>query len=176
MGSVITYSNIESQAYSNIYEIIDNRGYIVDPRRKSMTNATVQKRKFVYDSDPFNKAVNFEDMPYIILELPVVTGSVYSVNGKYKTMAWSHRIIVRCARDGASNTVIDSGRVDMLDICDDLQETLNNFVRREELASWNMRKVVLEKVSSNTYAIDGSKDVYEAIFDLKYETRMAVST
>lgn len=176
MGSVITYSNIESQAYSNIYEIVDNRGYIVDPRQKNWTNSTTQKRKFVYDSDPFNKAVNFSDMPYIIVELPVVTGSVYSVGGKYEIVSWSHRIIVRCARDGASNTTIDVGRTDILDICDDLQQTFNSTARREEMAGWNMRKIVLEKVSVDTYAIDGSKDVYEAIFDLKYESRMAVST
>lgn len=175
MGSIISRTSIEGRAYSNIYEIVDNRGYIIDPRRKGMTNITTQKRKFVYDCDPFNKAVNFEDMPYIILELPVVTGSVYSINGKYELINWSHRIIVRTAKDGASNTAIDSGRTDMLDICDDLQETFNSFVRREELAGWNMRKVVLDKVSVNTYAIDGSKDVYEAIYDLKYETRMAVS-
>jgi len=175
MGNVITYDKIESYAYSNILSIIDNRSYIVDPKRKDMTNASTQKRKFVYDKDPFMKSINFDDMPYIILELPRISDDAHSVNGKYENVIGTQRIVVRTKIDGASNVDVDTGRSDMLDICDDLQQTFKNITRREELAGWNMRNVVLTKVRVDTYAIDAVKDIYESEYEISYSTRIAVS-
>ena len=172
--TVISKTNIESAAYVNLYAIIDNRSNIVDPRRKSMTSATTQKRKFVYDSDPFMQSLNYSDMPYIILELPSLEYSAISTDGKYKDITWSQRIIVRTAREGASTVAIDSGRTDMLDICDDLQETFNKDSIKNTQGGNNIHKLNLTKVSTSSYVID-NVEIYESSFELKYYTRLQVS-
>lgn len=177
MGSVITSSNIESQAYSNLLEVLDNRSNVADPRSSGMTNAAVQKRPFVYDSDPFERAINFSDMPYIILELPVLEDveESHSMDGKYENRIWRHRIIVRTKREGSSNVLTDRGRTDMLAIGDDLQETFKSRTVRDALAVFNMRSVVLEKLRTASFALDNSKDIYESEYQIEYSTRIQVS-
>ena len=173
--TVIDKTNIESASYNNIFAVVDNRSYIVDPRRKDMTSATTQKRTFVYDSDPFIKAILFKDMPYIVLELPMLEYEHWSTDGKYKDINWRQKIVIRTAREGASNVGTDTGRTDMFEICDDLQETFNKDSIKNTLGGSNIRKLNLSKVNTFTDVIDG-REVYESEYTLEYYTRLQVST
>lgn len=176
MGSVINYTNIESKAYSNIFEIVDDRTKIVDPKRKSMTNASVQKRMFVYDSDPFEKSINFDDLPYIILELPVISDSPesHSVDSTKSNISWTQKIVVRTKRESSSKVDVDRGRTDILDICDDLFQTFNSRTVKDSLYGFNMKHLTISKVRQDVYAMN-TNDIYEAEFELKFSSRLAVS-
>lgn len=167
----IVKDKIESYAYANAYDIINDRNRVKDPRSPG---SILNLRTFVYDSDPFAKGANFSLFPYIVLELPMIEYSKVSLDGRYKHVQWSQKIIVRAVRDGASGIGNGTGRQDMLDIGDDLQELFNSAANRETFKHLNMYFTKLTKESVDTLAIE-QKEVYEAVYELTYETRMQVS-
>lgn len=173
--TIISRTNIESAAYDNIYAVIDSRSNIVDPLRKGMTHSTSQKRKFVYDKDPFMHAINFDDMPYIVLEFPTLEYSAISADGKYKDIMWRQRIIVRTKQETSSKVDTDRGRTDMFEICDDLNETFNKDSIKNTQGGYNIHKINLTKVNTSTDVVN-NVEIYEAEYSLEYYTRVQVST
>jgi len=115
--AVVTKDTLESNPHENILSVLDTRSNIADPRNPTSTE---NLRQFVYDSDPFNKAINFSDFPYIICKFPTMTYSNVSSDGKRKYIKWSQQITVRTSRTGSANTRSDIGRKDMMAIGDDL--------------------------------------------------------
>jgi hypothetical protein len=168
--TIITKSNLESASYNNIFTTIDTRTYISDPR-----TGTVKSRIFVYDSDPLAKSINFGLFPYIVVELPELTYQSQSGNGKEKIIEWSMNITVRTIREGTNGFNIDTGRTDMQNICNDLQETFNDFAIRTALGVCNMHKINLTKISSDTVTID-QKETYEARYRIDFMTRLVISS
>ena len=88
----VTRTTLESGAYADIFAIVDNRANVDDPRN---SGNTTKMREFVFDSDPFDKGLDFTGMPYIILELPTLETTNPTVDGKTHEIKWSQRITVR---------------------------------------------------------------------------------
>jgi len=170
MTARITKATIESNAYSNIWSIVDNRTYVKDPRHPNSTN---KDREFVYESDPFHKAITFKGLPYIILEFPRMEYSAESVDNTVKNVEWTQTITVRVARDGSSNTRSNVGSTDLLAIGDDLNETFNNETVGSLLNQANIYHLRLTKISVETVSIQ-MKEMYEAVYELTYYTRLVV--
>lgn len=171
MGTQITYDKVESTAYSNMFDVVNNRSYISDPRHAGNTSNTI--RTFVYDSDPFMKSLNFADMPYMILTFPTLESQSQSADAKYKLLRWKHTLIVRTARDGASNSTVNTGRTDMLNICDDIMQTFNSTAVKTILQGLNMTGIQIAKVSATTDVLD-QKQVYESSYEIQYDYRLRV--
>jgi hypothetical protein len=169
--TAVTYTTLESSAYSTIFAILDNRSNISDPRNPSTTN----KREYIYDSDPFEKGLDFSGMPYIIFSLPVLEYEGQSIDGRHRTVMWSHKIIVRTVKNASSGSRIDIGRTDMFTICDALNKTFNSATVRDSLYSQGIKEVKLIKTSYDTTVIH-QQTVYESEYELRYEKRMAIST
>lgn len=167
----VTRSKLESYTYENVFSYVNNRTYIKDPRNP---NSTVNTRQFVYSSDPFTKAINFSDFPYIILEFPVLEYSRVSVDGKQKNISWTQKITVRASRTGSANTRNDAGREDMLDIGDDLNEMFNNETVKQSFRDLNMYEMSLKKINNDTYPLK-DYEIYESEYELTFMTRMKVS-
>lgn len=172
MGSKITYGTIESQAYSNIFEVLDNRSYVVDPRDPGARKL----RKFVYDSDPFIDSLNSDLMPYIVLSLPVASAAEDQVlDTKSGRVSWTHEITVVTTRYGSSNSTIDVGKTDMLNICDDIIQTFNSKTVRDSLRALEIAFVRIRKTGTDVTTING-KDVYTSAFELSYQRRITISS
>ena len=170
MGNKITRSKIETYAYGNILEVIDNRSNIADPRDVGGTKI----RRFVYDADPFVESLNFSHFPYIVLDLPTVDYEDTTVNAKHKRALWKQDLMVATARRGSSNTYTDIGRTDMMNICDDIHETFNKETVKAALRLLNIFNLKIEKVDQDMTLIEG-KDVYTATFEISYSVRLATS-
>jgi len=168
--AAITYDKIESYAYENIFAYIDNRSNVKDPRNPS----GIRGRDFVYSSDPFIKAVNFSDFPFIVVEFPIITYSEPSADSKKKFAEWEQRIIVRAARTNITVYFEDVGRSDMLNIGDDLNELFNSDAKRKEFEALNIINIQLRKVAVDTLAVS-QKEIYEAEYALTFRTRLATS-
>ena len=169
--NVITKTTLESNPHNNIISYLNNRNYITDPKSP---NSTTPDRTFVYDEDPFMKALNFGDLPYILCEFPTIQYSNLSTDGKIKTIAWLHQIIIRSARDGGSNARQSVGRSDLLSIGDDLQSLFNSEARKAEFRALRMYNLDLRKVNVDTLAIQ-QKPLLEWAYELKYDERIKVS-
>jgi len=164
-------SKLESYTYENIFYYVNDRTYVKDPRNP---DSTIKTRQFVYSSDPFSKAINFSDFPYIILGFPTIEYSKVTVDGKQKNVSWTQKITVRAARTGSANSRSDAGREDMLDIGDDLNELFNNETVKQLFRNLNLYEMNLKKVNNDTYAIKDN-EVYESEYELTFMTRMKVS-
>jgi len=171
MTAVLTKSTLESNSYANIYSIFSTRTNIADPRGSSSES----QRQMIYDSDPFEKGLNFGNLPYIILPMATVAYTRFSSDGKVKTITWTHRVVVRTVRGGSSGGSTDAGRTDMLAMTDDIHETCNNETIKQQLRDLGMGNLELEKIDSDT-GIISQRRIYETVFELSYQERMAVSS
>lgn len=171
MTSAITKTTIESNSYDNIVSYLDDRTIIGDPRDSSNS----KKRKFIYDTDPLHKALNFGDFPYIIVEYPVIEYSNTSTDGKVKNIVWTMRLTVRTALDGASQGTSGQGKRDMMSICDDLHSFANSMYYRQQLRNLNMNFVNLKKESVDSITI-AEKAVLESTFTISFSERLEVSS
>lgn len=167
MTNAIDNSHIESYAHNNIISFVNNRSYISDPR--DVTNSGT--RKFVYEADPFEKDVNYEDMPYIICYMPTIEYSKTSIDGKTKTITWKHVLVVRSSKSGESTFLTKSNRNDMLNICDDIHSLFNTESRKQDFRNLNMFNLSLVKTR-----VDNATDMYEAEFELTYDLRLEVTS
>ena len=173
MGTAtIVSTNLESQAQANILAYVDNRVYVKDPRSP---NSTQINRVFVYETDPFEKAINFSDFPYIVLNLPLIESSIPSSSGKHRKVNWSHRVVVRAVRDGSANTRSDVGKSDIMAIGDDLNALFHNMAVKKELQALNIFDIELKKVNMDNFLVH-QKPVYEAEYELTYWSRLATSS
>jgi arginyl-tRNA synthetase len=105
----------------------------------------------------------------------VIEQSNTSVDGKSKNVTWRQKITVRAARDGSVNTRTNVGRTDMMSINDDLFKTFNSETVKVILRTYNQFQVELTKVNTSSVSYN-EKEVYEAEFELKYYTRIEVSS
>lgn len=167
----LTKTTLQSSAYTEIYNVINNRVNVKDPRNAS---STTPLREFVYDSDPFEKGLDFSGMPYIILMLPQLVQSNHSINGKVKLLTWTQRIIVRTVQGGSSGSNPDAGRTDILNISDDLHETFNKTSVRQSLQVVLANNMMLNTINNDNLSLN-QRTVYESEFELTYDTRFTVA-
>jgi len=166
----ITRTTIQSNAHKNVYNLVNTRSSVADPRNANSSSG----RKFVYQVDPFLKGADFEDLPYIVVERPMNEKSAFSTDGKVKNVTWTCKISVRTAYRGV-NQVDGTGISDMWDICDDLEETFASETNKQTLRTYNMYNLNLSQSSQDDGISVQGKSVLETVFELKFMTRMQVS-
>lgn len=166
----ITYLTLESQAYNNSFSIIDTRAFVPDPRDPAGNHV----RTFVYDSDPFMNAYNFELLPYIIVSMPLLEHEFTTVDGKTRKLNWKQDITVRTAKRGVSQFSNEIGRTDILSIGDSLQALFNSASRRSDLRALGMWNSMIVKDDVSVDVVDG-RDIYESVYTLTYFTIMDVT-
>ena len=170
MTSAITKSTLESNAYENVFSILDTRSLVPDPRDKT----GLQRRKFIYDSDPLAKGLNFGEFPYIIAELPTMEYSKVSADGKSKEIKWSVAITTRTLREGANQASASTGRTDSLSIGDSLQTLFNTKTNSQTFADLRMFFTYLTKYDTSTPVID-ERYIYQSDYTLTFMERIVVS-
>jgi hypothetical protein len=166
MTAIVTKTNIHTAAFSNIYDTLNNRYYVQDPR-----TGTANTRVFLHDADPLHKSIGFTGLPYIVVGMPTVEYSNESLDSLHKFVKWKQELIIRTARDGASGSQADVGRTDMNNILDQIHTTFNSSNVKTNLSNWNMKKVKAETVDSDTLIVD-EKYVFESKVDVSYMVRM----
>jgi len=167
--TAVNFRILVSQPFLNIFSIIDTRTNISDPRDST------GGRKFVYDSDPYIKGLDFGDFPYIVVKMPIIEKSAPTTDGKHKNILWTQNIIIRTVRKGSSGGgKVDTGRTDMLTIEDDLNETFMNATIKQDLHNNGYKKINLDKINADTDNIS-QEDVYESEYVLTYQQRMRIS-
>ena len=172
MTDTITYDQIERYEYDNLFELVDNRTNVPDPRNRPST------KPYVYDYDPLDsveESVDFNVFPHIVVGLPFeVSESNKSVSGSIKRYTWKHTITVRASRRGAGNNKpAAKGRNDMNDISSSLHKFFNTPSIRKSFRDVKMENIVFNKISSDTNVYN-STEYYEAEFELEFSVRLTV--
>ena len=162
-----------SQAHINIYDTINNRSNIVDPKNPNNTS-----RNFVYKNDPWSKGSDYNSYPYIIARFPDLELDATSIDGKSKDISWKMKISVRTLIGGAVNNLNNesSGITDMYSIIDDLNQTFNSETVKASLRLNNVYNLNLSVVDNDEFQDSNKKRILETDMVLEFDTRMDVSS
>lgn len=136
----VTYSNTFSQAWTNIYNLINNRTNVADP----VTTNPSKTRKFVYAREPVMEDIKYQEAPYIVVG-PIgfkMPKDNQTLDTRYGPITFSCTIqIVTCDRaHGRRDTL---GQQDNDDIASDIFKTLNDASNRATLRSRGLPKFIM---------------------------------
>lgn len=170
-ASRVNNSNIFSEAWNNLYSLINDRSNVADP-----ISASGEIRKFVYSDDPDVKASDFKGYPYIVVydtnaNIPQ-EGS--SSNGKRKFVYWDCEIEV-VTSDRAYGNMEGMGKTHMNSIMDDIFSTLIDATNRQTLRGNGLYKFEPNASDRSTDA-EAQTKVFRKSVLLQFMTRMRMSS
>lgn len=158
------YSNITSAPYDVVFSVINTRANVADPR--DVTGA----RKFVWDAEPFTKAMDFSAYPLIIIKMPTLEQTQKTVDNFRKRLAYSQTLIVRTVKLGSGGSRSDAGHSDMQAILDALVTTFNKSSVLSTLRNNGLFSVKLDIINSDDLSLESQQVLYETELELTYET------
>ena len=172
MTDTITYDKLETYEFDNLFELLDNRSNIPDPRNNP------KPYEFVYDYDPLDsvkKNVDFNMFPHIFVgQAFEITESEKSVNGAIKKYIWKHNITVRSARYGAGNCKSSTqGRTDLNNIGSSLHKFFNTPSIRKSFGDVKMANIRFVKTSGSIDSYN-TIEYYESMYELEFSVRLKV--
>jgi len=128
-ATVVNNSNLLSESWQNIYDIINNKSNVTDP-----TTPATEKRKWVYSRVPVVKAVDFKGFPFIVIHPSTIDfGDTQSANRQTQTVSFSIEVEVFTCDRGFGNQ--DAKGMSQLDaISDDILQSLNAQSSRNTLS------------------------------------------
>jgi hypothetical protein len=167
--TAVTRTNIFSVPFDNLFTVLNNRSNIADPRDATGT------RKFVYDAEPFVKAIDFSAFPYIVLKQPILSMDQASADSRHKWLRYRHQLLIRTAKLGSGGSRSDAGHADMQVIIDDVLETFNSVMVLSGLRSQGMFHLKAEVVAYDDIGTESQQAIYESTIEITYDFRQLVS-
>jgi len=171
MATTVTKSNLYSEPWQNVYDLINSRTNVNDPV------ATSSKfRKFVYSRDPDVKDSDFKGYPYIIVNLaePEELDTAKSLDRKSKHYLWTVEIEV-VASDRGANNKNGKGRIHLNAISDDIIETFNSVTNLNTLNNNLLYSFKIEAGGTVTEP-NAEELVYRRSFILSFTAKLQVSS
>ena len=160
----IDKSNLYSQAYANIYNLINTRTNVVDPIDSTGV------RKFVYSRDPRVQGRGFRGYPIIIVNPIGIPFSNPSFNRKSKDLEFSITIEIWSSDDIVGRSDLGAQYLDT--ISDDLVEALET--NKSTLAGYGLHNMVIESSPADNADV-GNTFVFTRMFTITFENRMLLS-
>ena len=137
----ISKSNLTSQSFANLYNLLNNKTNVPDP---IFTNST---RKFVYAREPDVQNINSDGYPFIIIRPARITTRDYTFDAGSSWFDFEFEIEIRCTdrvrgKEGSGNYAIGIQYVD--EITDGIIKTLNDKTNRLVLNAYGMGTFLIE--------------------------------
>lgn len=167
----VTYANLFSESWNNVYQLINNRDNVSDPN-----SGTGQHRTFVYDSEPDVKSSGFDGYPFVIVYPSVFEQEKIdrsSVDGKSKQVYWIVEIEI-VSSDRGHNDAISKGRTSVDSISNEVIQTLNDATNRKTLRSNGLYFVNPDGGSQNQEPLAKEK-VFRRSIMLSFQNKLQVS-
>ncbi len=168
-ATAINYSNLFSQSWQNIYDLINVKASVVDP-----TTSSTEYRKWIYSREPDAKSIEFKGFPVIIIHPSTFnTTEGGSVSGIKKFMEWTMEIEV-ITSDRGYNNVDGKGLSHMDAICDDIIETLFKSANQSTL---NTNSIHFININSSRVVVEDFNNtlIYRRSIIVGFKSRLAVS-
>jgi len=134
MASEVTYTNLLSESWQNVYDLINNKSNVADP-----TTSSSEFRKWIYTREPDIKAGDFSQFPYIIVHPAAVNfPGRKTLDRKKSLIAWNIQVeVVTC--DRAFNGTDGKGATHNDAISDDILQTFLSVTNRNTLSTNSMK-------------------------------------
>jgi len=164
----ITFSNIVSQSWQNIYDLINTRTNVVDPL-DSLGN-----RKMVYSREPSQKGRDFTSYPYVIVH-PVTADFVNrSLDSNKANVEWEIELEVHSSDNMLHKDHSGKGNAYANQLSDDVIQTLNDSTNRITLRGFGMSTIQPNLVSTDVVNIKGDI-IFVRRFVIPFKKRLSLS-
>lgn len=170
MAARVDYTKLLSEAWQNVYDLINNKSNVADP-----TTTSAEYRKWIYSRDPDVKASDFAGYPFIIVNPAMMDteSAAGSVDRKSKSILWTVEVEVVSSDRGANNQE-GKGLTNNDAIADDVLQTFSDSTNKTTLRANNM---LMSMPSATGIVIDDfhNERVYRRSIILSFRTKMQVS-
>jgi len=156
----ITYSNMVSQAYANLYNLINDRDNVPNPNDNSGTT------KFVYYRIP-KMGRNFKGYPFIVISRTHLDKVNEVANYTKAAFDYKFTITVYCKDYGADSNGNPNAAETMETITDNIISTLNNPTNQHTLLYQGMGRLKYDVSADEIVDFDGNY-VYTAEIELVF--------
>jgi len=146
--AAIDKTNMLSQAWQNVYDIVNNRTYIPDPLSPG------GGRKFVYTREPNPKSNTFAGFPFIVLQQPLVSFDRESMNYKRKMTRYTIVMTVYSSDRLAMNQQPGDGVKYLNSISNDVIEAFNSSTVKEILRPYAMDNLNIDCTGNDVIDLD----------------------
>ena len=167
ISQIVSYSNLFSQSYINLFNLINNRSNIPDP-------LGYKDRDFVYKKEPDVRDRDFKDYPFIILKLSKNSPENLSLSNTKGDMLILFECEIRSSNrmDGKH-----SGKgAEYLDaISNNLFSTLLSESNKRTLRGYTLYNLNLDTTDTDIVDVEGEQ-IYVRRFIISFKTRMVLST
>jgi hypothetical protein len=166
----VSYSNIVSQPWQLLYDLLNTRSIVADPAAGS-----AEQRKWVYTRSPDVAKLEFSDFPFFFIRN--VGGNFSSgsqrANGNARRVVWNAPIEVWTCDRGFNNRA-GRGAADNDTIANSIAVALNSLVNRKTLSDAGLKHVNVEVLPAvpTTYA---ETLVYKRTILVSFENHLKVS-
>lgn len=161
------YSNLVSQAWQNVYDVVNNRTYVNDPLRLS---TSTEPRKWVYSRDPNVKAQGFGGYPFIVVGDPGLIFGKRSVDRTTAMVTWEIEIEV-VSSDLPSGENTERGASQNRTITDDIVAAFNSEAVKNIFLPFGMLFSVPENVDPAQAQVENNTLVYRRSIKLSFSSR-----
>ena len=163
----ITKSNVFTQVFANIYNLINNRSNIPDP------NDSSGNRKFVYIKEPNFSSDNFQGFPLIIVQDEGHSQGNKTADAT-KAFISDEITIIAMAQDKEADGVGNpSGFATLNTISDYILEVLNNTSNSRTLRSNGIRNKEFSAIDFDWGLVD-NKPIFRREFHLRFSNQLRV--
>jgi hypothetical protein len=164
--TAVTKNTLYSTPAQVIYDLLNDRNNIPDPRRSART--------FVYQIDPFSQNIDFSDYPYVWVQDPMLVPIEASANQQSKRLVWTQRITIRTVKDGAGMNRSDQGIKDMRTLNDSIFVLFQGKYARYVLDQANLKLYDFKQVQQPIDVPINNQIIIESVWELSYRVRMDV--
>jgi len=165
----LSKSNLLSQSYANVYNLINTRTNVLDP-----LNAT-GNRKFVYRREPDVNDRGFKGYPFVIVHPVRIRTETKVLSGAKAVVRWDLIVEVRSSDYSTSKGAKAGEGAEHLDsISDDIMKTLNDTGNRTTLRSYGMSDLVIDE-SPVGVEISENEKVFSREFMVVFRKLVAIS-
>lgn len=165
--ATIDYTNMMSQAWQNVFDIIDNRTYVADP-------VSVSGRKFVYTREPRLKTPDFQGFPFIVVDQAKMIPVNQMINYKRKGITHSITVVVYSTDMKIPGQANGKGVNFLNSISDDLVESFNGSFVKEILRPYKVDNLSIEATDSDVVEIEDDF-VFTRTFEITFKGIRTVS-
>jgi len=161
----VDYTNFLRQTQGNLYNILNSRSNVVDPKRSSSS------RNFVYKHRPRKASISSDGYPYVWIKGGSKEETWKSHDGKKKGFIVTFPIIIHSTDDDLNRN--DTGSLDNDQIAEDIENTLDSRKAMTELENYGYYDIDI-MVGDLNEAEEMSKVVYERIITVTMKLTLEI--
>lgn len=161
----VNYTNLISQSWENVMNLIDDKDNVPDPRDSGST------RKMIYTREP-DRGLEFKGYPLIVISTSQVDFGKPCVGANKRRVDWEIIIEIYSSDDIPERR--GKGQEYMREIANNIIKTLNDVTNRKTLRNYGMANITPNLTAQDVSSVD-QELIYISRFTIPFSKYLVVS-